>query len=47
MKETGREGGEISYQHFIEAVEKVREQALGNEQYKQNVVSRGGLRRRK
>ena len=47
MKETGREGGEISYQHFIDAVEKVQMDKFWKTNKGRNVASKGGLAKNK
>lgn len=46
MKETGREGGEISYLHFIEALEKVQMNKFWGTNKGKNVASRGGLKKK-
>jgi calmodulin len=46
MKETGREGGEISYLHFIKALEKVQMNKFWGTNKGKNVASRGGLKKK-
>lgn len=47
MHETGREGGEIPYDKYIEAVNKVQMNKFWNTNKGRNIASKGGLSKKK
>ena len=47
MHETGREGGEISYEKYIEAVSKVQMNKFWNTNKGRNLAAKGGLSKKK
>jgi calmodulin len=47
MHETGKEGGEISYDKFIEAVHRVQMNTFWNTTKGKNIANKGGLKKKK